>query len=469
MKLISPAVGLNALFGTLAAFAILGVSALSTHLTLQITLLGILLVLSFTVGSIPRILILAASVVPILAFIRRISAGPEARVDFDPLILFPFILVLIVTLGGFRRSDEALPENRQVINRRIMALAVVFIIAVGFSILLSGSIKPDVIYFATALVIPILLVAVIATGGVVDIWDSYERLLPVLGLLVGAYGIVQFVVLPPWDKSWMLSSELQSIGQAAPLAVRVFGMSESPGPYAAFIGVAIIICVDRALKANALLQVGWFVVAGMLVFPLLLSGVRSALLSLLVCAATATVIRGRGMGRVVPVIFFVLVGVGIDRLVGAFGSDSTILTADRYTAFDPSQDHSVQARLNIFDYLTNPWPHIIGHPDAAPVDNLPIDILRAYGFLPFIILILLLFVVSVSSFRLMKSNDSSSVGLSALYVLILGISGNLFLSSFGILIGIVFGTVLKRALDAHDEGLLGERILSRKIELNQLN
>lgn len=435
----------------LSGFALLLVliaSVLTAYLPLQISLLGILLISSLAAGSIARLLIVAATFVPILAFIRRITAGSEARVDFDPLILFPFILVAIAVASAFRPRELIQHPYVRLTSGRTYALAVIFVAAVGLSIAFSRSFAPDVLYFAVALLLPLLLMVTIASGAVPDVWDRYERYLPLLGLFVGAYGILQFLWLPEWDRNWMISSELQSIGQPVPLLVRVFGMAESPGPYAAFLGLCIIVCVSRAINSKAIPQIGWFMVAGILVVPLLLSGVRSALLSLLVCAATAAVMRGKGLGRVVPIVFIALVGYGIDRLVGTFGSNSTILTSDRYTTFDPSQDDSFQARLGLLQYLSNPWPHAIGHPGAAPVDNLLIDIMRAYGLLPFAIFVFLSVMLLRFSFQLAKLRGSSSVGLSTLYVLMLGVSGNLFLSSFGILMGLIFGSALKRVLDA---------------------
>lgn len=51
-------------------------------------------------------------------------------------------------------------------------------------------------------------------------------------LVTGAYAVVQFLVLPRWDAFWMQNAGLNSIGNPAPLEVRVFSTLNSPGPYA---------------------------------------------------------------------------------------------------------------------------------------------------------------------------------------------------------------------------------------------
>ncbi|MDR5782821.1 glucose-6-phosphate isomerase [Caballeronia sp. LZ065] len=51
-------------------------------------------------------------------------------------------------------------------------------------------------------------------------------------LLMGAYGIVQFFVMPAWDAMWMIGSQMASQGEPVPLGVRVFSTMNSSGPFA---------------------------------------------------------------------------------------------------------------------------------------------------------------------------------------------------------------------------------------------
>jgi hypothetical protein len=50
--------------------------------------------------------------------------------------------------------------------------------------------------------------------------------------VMGAYGLVQFFYLPPWDRFWMLNAEISSTGPAEPLKLRVFSTLNSQTPFA---------------------------------------------------------------------------------------------------------------------------------------------------------------------------------------------------------------------------------------------
>ncbi len=103
-----------------------------------------------------------------------------------------------------------------------------------------------------------LLVGIVSSGLLAAIYDLANWLYPVLiglhimlhardypayrsvilstfiwGMLVmGAYGIVQFFVMPPWDALWMIGSKMNSQGAPVPYGVRVFSTMNSSGPFA---------------------------------------------------------------------------------------------------------------------------------------------------------------------------------------------------------------------------------------------
>lgn len=51
-------------------------------------------------------------------------------------------------------------------------------------------------------------------------------------LVMGAYGLVQYFFMPPWDVMWMVGSKMRSQGDPVPLGVRVFSTMNSSGPFA---------------------------------------------------------------------------------------------------------------------------------------------------------------------------------------------------------------------------------------------
>jgi hypothetical protein len=65
-------------------------------------------------------------------------------------------------------------------------------------------------------------------------------------LVMGAYGIVQFFIMPPWDALWMIGSQMNSQGDPAPFSVRVFSTMNSSGPFAfAMMGAMVFVLAAR--------------------------------------------------------------------------------------------------------------------------------------------------------------------------------------------------------------------------------
>jgi hypothetical protein len=52
-------------------------------------------------------------------------------------------------------------------------------------------------------------------------------------LVTGVYGVYQYLVAPEWDRYWLISTELTSMGNPEPLELRVWSTMASPAPYAA--------------------------------------------------------------------------------------------------------------------------------------------------------------------------------------------------------------------------------------------
>lgn len=89
------------------------------------------------------------------------------------------------------------------------------------------------------------------------------------GLIIGVYGLIQYLILPAWDAEWMRGSALESIGAPIPRMVRVFSTLNSPGPYAQFVSASALIAIATRSRMR------W----GSIVFSLvglLLSLVRAA-------------------------------------------------------------------------------------------------------------------------------------------------------------------------------------------------
>ncbi|WP_202565995.1 hypothetical protein [Agreia sp. COWG] len=370
-------------------------------------------------------------------------------------MLAPLILVIAVLLvRAFHDREKQTRANW--VNRLVIAFAVA--VALTLAIRTVTAIAP--LYAAGAIVVPLLLIPLVMDGRVPDVWLTADRVIPILGILVGLYGVYQFFFLPEWDKSWMIASDLNSIGAPNPLEVRVFGASESPGPYALFVGLASVVALAKATITSKLVaRVLWFACAASLTVPLILSGVRTALIAVAICAVVLALIRGKGFGRFVPVILVVLVGLVLVRILNALDGSSTILSADRYTEFDSNTDDSFQARLGILQYFFSPVKYLIGNPSGARADSLIGDTIMQYGYIAGILITALCLVMLFIALKNLGGRRAETASLSTVFIVVASVSGNVFLATFGIIIGLAFAATAKAyfsARQARDKQPMGE-------------
>ncbi|BAZ07650.1 glucose-6-phosphate isomerase [Calothrix sp. NIES-3974] len=62
--------------------------------------------------------------------------------------------------------------------------------------------------------------------------DNFQRVFLWAVLLTGIYGVIQYLVAPEWDRFWLISTKLGSMGEPEPLKIRVWSTMASPGPFA---------------------------------------------------------------------------------------------------------------------------------------------------------------------------------------------------------------------------------------------
>ena len=72
-------------------------------------------------------------------------------------------------------------------------------------------------------------------------------------LVMGLYGLYQFLVMPVWDAYWMANADMGSIGTPNPFDVRVFSTLNSPGPFATVVmaGLLLLLRMPGTLRWGA--------------------------------------------------------------------------------------------------------------------------------------------------------------------------------------------------------------------------
>ncbi len=73
--------------------------------------------------------------------------------------------------------------------------------------------------------------------------------------LLGLYGIWQFVTPLPWDRYWMLNTEMSTIGRPLPLEVRVFSTVNSPAPFAMVMLAGLLMLLPTRAAVHVLIGI----------------------------------------------------------------------------------------------------------------------------------------------------------------------------------------------------------------------
>lgn len=158
-------------------------------------------------------------------------------------------------------------------------------------------------------------------------------------LVLGVYALVQFLVLPAWDKFWMENAPLSTIGSPEPFKVRAFSTLNSPGPFGSVIGcLLLLVLVGTSQRGRVVSAAAGVVGIG-------LSLVRGAWLGLVLSViALARAGRVRAIGAVLvmitlPVVLLVTVGGPVGQAIN-----------DRFTSSYEAggQDRSLSERLTFY-------------------------------------------------------------------------------------------------------------------------
>jgi O-antigen ligase len=184
-------------------------------------------------------------------------------------------------------------------------------------------------------------------------------------LLMGAYGIYQYVAAPPWDALWMTDTGMSSIGSPEPFAIRVFSTMNGPGAlaYALAAGLVLVLCRGGWLSA----------IAGAMGFAaLLLSSVRAAWAALVIALVLFLIHQKKYFAQVLLAV--VLVGASLATAAGIFPSARQSIEDRFSTLTDLHDDTSYQDRTagysEMLPYMEDsPFGSGLGTMDALFQDN----------------------------------------------------------------------------------------------------
>lgn len=241
-------------------------------------------------------------------------------------------------------------------------------------------------------------------------------------LVMGVYGIFQYLVAPEWDRFWLENIEATSFGKPEPLGIRVVSTMQSPQEFAVLMGAGLLLLFTNQGNLR-------FPAAGVGYLAFLLSRARSAWLGWLVGLLTfIPVLKARlQMHLIISILIaamFVVPLVTLEPFNTVIGSRLETLT-------NLEEDKSLQSRSEGYDQLldlalANPLGRGLGFATEkgvygiGPNDSGVLSMLFTlgwFGTLSYLSGILLLF------FKLFQSSEGrSDAFLSAVRAIALGVS-----------------------------------------------
>ena len=183
---------------------------------------------------------------------------PEVRrfADFFTGAFNPTSVIMVAPLAAAGLCGISMVLHYRKLGQRRMMPLVLMLIAVMYAYVI-GMIEYGVGPATFTLVVWVL--PIFTAGHVMLHWKEYSLYRRVLlktfvygALVMGVYGIYQYISPPPWVAFWLLKSGMGSSGgQAAPFSMRVCSTMNSTGPFA----LAIMSCLLMLVFAPGRLKV----------------------------------------------------------------------------------------------------------------------------------------------------------------------------------------------------------------------
>jgi hypothetical protein len=281
-------------------------------------------------------------------FVRRIADLQAGYNAVNPIMLAPLLVSGIAGITMILRAPS--------LRLRILFGFVPILLALFYASIV-GMITTGVavaIYSLMTWAAPVLLAMHLALRP--EDYEAHRRaLISTFGwgvLAMGAYGVVQYFLAPPWDTYWMIASDQLSSGMPYAREIRVFSTMNSNGPFAFVISAGLLlILVGHGRMRLPMAALGC---AG-----LMLSLVRAAWLGiafgfiyLLIC------LPGRDRFRAVMLIGIAAIALAVTLMSGEVAET---ISKRFETLYNIEDDGSYQLRQEFYaDFLSRAVTNIVG-------------------------------------------------------------------------------------------------------------
>jgi len=164
----------------------------------------------------------------LIALIRRLIDYRSGWDEQGLILVTPFLVSLLTFVTFVRHLPKAY---------RMGGLPFIMAAFAVFYGLLVGLVNyPPIVVFRTVLdwITPILFgFHLFVHWRDYPIYRQNTQTVFIWGVLVmGAYGVMQYLIAPEWDRFWLIQTKLTSMGEPKPLGIRVWSTMHSPSPFA---------------------------------------------------------------------------------------------------------------------------------------------------------------------------------------------------------------------------------------------
>jgi hypothetical protein len=274
-------------------------------------------------------------------FLRRLIDYRTGYAEGNPILLAPYLVTAITLVTVFKHLPETYQREEKAFT---LSLASVFY---GFLIGLINYPSPLLVireFLDWMTPISFGFHFLVNWRSFPNYYQNIQRTFVWGVLLIGTYGIIQYVLAPEWDLLWLVNSGMVTANgysdkPLGPYAIRIFSTLQSAEPFAAFMSAALLLLLGYkgVLKFPAL---------GAGYFSLLLCLVRSAWIGylggLLVFATSLKVKEQvRLMITITVIIILIIPVVSLEPFSGVIGDRLQTLS-------NINEDSSAQGRQEFY-------------------------------------------------------------------------------------------------------------------------
>jgi hypothetical protein len=210
----------------------------------------------------------------LICFVRRIIDLRSGFSEMNVILAAPYLAALVCAPTVFSRSD--IWRLRTSVPFLLAFTASLYGLCAGVLSIPAKTLAVAALGWFSPLIFGFyILTEMISPSRREAHLEMLERTFCWGALIMGCYGVYQFLTAPRWDTLWMTETGMGSIGSPEPFAIRVFSTMNGPGAlaYALVAGLLLVLVRRRATS---------FVAAGAAFSALMLSSVRAAWASLAV-------------------------------------------------------------------------------------------------------------------------------------------------------------------------------------------